>query len=74
MVDNKDGNNSLECRRNYKKGDIQGSQMSESILPDDTPLEFRILLSACRLFLRTEEPSRLEAQEIRRLLLFCSRR
>jgi len=32
-----------------------------SILPDNIPLEFQVLLSACRVFLGTEEPARLEA-------------
>ncbi len=31
-----------------------------SIFPEDTPLEFQVLLSACRVFLGTEEPDRLE--------------
>lgn len=31
-----------------------------SILPEGTPLEFHVLLSACRVFLGTEEPERLE--------------
>ncbi len=32
-----------------------------SVLPEDVPPEFRVLLSACRVFLGTEEPARLEA-------------
>lgn len=30
------------------------------VLPENTPLEFHVLLSACRVFLGTEEPERLE--------------
>jgi hypothetical protein len=33
---------------------------SAALLPDNTPLEFRVLLSACRVFLGTEEPEKLE--------------
>ncbi len=32
-----------------------------SILLEDIPLEFQVLLSACRIFLGTEEPLKLEA-------------
>ena len=38
------------------------SSARESLLPDSTPLEFRVLLSACRVFLGTEEPAKLEAR------------
>jgi hypothetical protein len=34
---------------------------SAALLPDNTPLEFRVILSACRVFLGTEEPAKLEA-------------
>jgi hypothetical protein len=37
------------------------SSARKSLLPDNTPLEFRVLLSACRTFLGTEEPAKLEA-------------
>ena len=33
---------------------------SAALLPDNTPLEFLIILSACRVFLCTEEPAKLE--------------
>jgi hypothetical protein len=34
---------------------------SAALLPDNTPLEFRVILSTCRVFLGTEEPTKLEA-------------
>ena len=40
---------------------IDTPQAPRSILPDNIPLEFQVLLSACRVFLGTEEPSSLEA-------------
>lgn len=43
-----------------KKG-LSTSQLPKSILPDNVPLEFQVLLSACHVFLGTEEPARLEA-------------
>ncbi|MHC1688632.1 MAG: nucleotidyltransferase family protein [Methanothrix sp.] len=41
---------------------IDTPQAPRSILPDNIPLEFQVLLSACRVFLGTEEPARLEAR------------
>jgi hypothetical protein len=46
MVNQEDGNMLLDWRRDHKKGIAQGSQVSESILLDDIPQEFCILLSA----------------------------
>lgn len=51
----------LDWRRYHKKGITQGPQTLESILPDNIPPEFRVLLSACRVFLDVEKPSHLEA-------------
>ncbi len=47
--------------RGHDKEEVSGSQLSECILPDNIPLEFQVLLSACRAFLGTEDPERLEA-------------
>ena len=41
---------------------IDTPQAPRSILPDNIPLEFQVLLSACRVFLGTEEPSSLKAR------------
>jgi hypothetical protein len=38
----------------------ENAEGHESIFPDNIPLEFQVLLSACRVFLGTEEPARLE--------------
>ncbi len=45
----------------HGKNGLSTSQASKSILPDNIPPEFQVLLSACRVFLGTEEPDRLEA-------------
>lgn len=47
--------------RGHKEAQASGPHAPESLLPDDTPLEFRVLLSACRVFLSMEEPAKLEA-------------
>lgn len=47
--------------RGHDKKGKSGSKTSESTLPDNIPLEFQVLLSACRVFLGTEEPDGLEA-------------
>lgn len=41
---------------------IDTPQAPRSILPDNIPLEFQVLLSACRVFLGTEEHSSLKAR------------
>jgi hypothetical protein len=47
--------------RGHERANALGPQAHEALLPDNTPLEFRVLLSACRVFLGTEEPATLEA-------------
>ena len=47
--------------RGHKEAQASGPHASESLLPEDMPLEFRVILSACRVFLGTEEPAKLEA-------------
>ena len=51
----------LPSLRDHEKANASGPQAPESLLPDNTPLEFRVILSACRVFLGTEEPAKLEA-------------
>ena len=51
----------LNRLRGNPKATASTPHAPRSILPDNIPLEFRILLSACRVFLGTEEPARLEA-------------
>ena len=51
----------LPSLRGHEKVNASGQQALESLPPDGTPLEFRVLLSACRTFLGTEEPATLEA-------------
>jgi hypothetical protein len=68
----------LPSLRGHEEANASGPQAPESLLPDDTPLEFRVILSACRVFLGTEEPMRLEAllqqgPEWERLLTLASR-
>jgi hypothetical protein len=38
-----------------------GEQAGAAMQLDSAPLEFRVILSACRIFLGTEEPAKLEA-------------
>jgi hypothetical protein len=47
--------------RSHEEANASGPQAPKSLLPDNSPQEFRVLLSACRVFLGTEEPSKLEA-------------
>ena len=47
--------------RGHEKANAPSPQALESLLPDNTPLEFRVLLSVGRVFLGTEEPATLEA-------------
>jgi len=51
----------LPSQRGHEEAHASGPQAPKSLLPDNTPLEFRVLLSACRVFLGTEEPAKLEA-------------
>jgi len=52
----------LPSLRGHKEAQASAPQAPESLLPDNTntPLEFRVLLSACRIFLGTEEPTKLQ--------------
>jgi hypothetical protein len=52
----------LPSLRGHEEANAPSPQASESLLPDNTPPEFLIILSACRVFLGTEEPADLEAQ------------
>jgi hypothetical protein len=68
----------LPSLSDHKEEQASGPQAPESLLPDDTPLEFRVILSACRVFLGTEEPAKLEAllqqgPERERLLTLANR-
>ena len=47
--------------RGHEEANASGQQAPESLLPDNTPHEFRVILSACRVFPGTEEPAKLEA-------------
>ena len=51
----------LPSLRGHEEANAQAPHAPESLLPDNTPLEFRVILSACRVFLGTEEPAKLEA-------------
>ena len=51
----------LPSLRSHKEAQASAPQAPESLLPSNTPLEFLIILSACRVFLGTEEPAKLEA-------------
>jgi hypothetical protein len=51
----------LDRRRGNPKEIASTTQAPRSILPGHIPLEFQVLLSACRVFLGTEEPSSLVA-------------
>jgi hypothetical protein len=51
----------LSRQTGFKNRNALGTQAISNALPDNTPLEFRVLLSACRVFLGTEEPAKLEA-------------
>jgi hypothetical protein len=51
----------LPSLRGHEKAHAPSSHAPESLLPSNTPLEFLIILSACRIFLGTEEPAKLEA-------------
>jgi hypothetical protein len=54
-------NMQLPNLRAGNKKNPPGPHAPESLLLDNTPLEFRVILSACRVFLGTEEPAKLEA-------------
>jgi hypothetical protein len=45
----------------HEEANAPSPHAQESPLPDNTPLEFRVILSACRVFLGMEEPAKLEA-------------
>jgi hypothetical protein len=45
----------LPSLRVHEEAQASGPQAPESLLPDNTPLEFRVILSACRVFLGTEK-------------------
>jgi hypothetical protein len=47
--------------KGHEEAQASAPQAPKSLLPNNTPLEFRVLLSACRVFLGTEEPAKLEA-------------
>ena len=51
----------LPSLRGHEEANASAPHAIESLLPDNTPLEFRVILSACRIFLGTEEPAKLEA-------------
>jgi hypothetical protein len=51
----------LSKQTGFKNRNALGVQAIDIALPDNTPLEFQVLLSACRVFLGTEEPAKLEA-------------
>ena len=51
----------LPSLRGHEEANAPSPQAPESLLPDNTPLEFRVILSACSVFLGTEEPAKLEA-------------
>jgi hypothetical protein len=68
----------LPSLRGHEEANASAPQAPESLLPDNIPLEFRVLLSACRVFLGTEEAAKLEAllpqgPEWERLLALASR-
>ena len=50
----------LDRLRGNQKDTASTPQAPKFILPDNITLEFQVLLSACRVFLGTEEPARLE--------------
>jgi hypothetical protein len=54
-------NMQLPSLRASNKKNTLGPQAPKSLLPDNTPQEFRVLLSVCRVFLGTEETAKLEA-------------
>lgn len=55
-------------RGNPRDKDTASSpQAPNPILPDNAPQEFQVLLSACRVFLGTEEPTSLEARLVQGL-------
>ena len=51
----------LPSQRGHEEANASAPHAPESLLPSNTPLEFRVILSACRVFLGTEEPAKLEA-------------
>jgi hypothetical protein len=52
----------LNRLRGNPKATVSTPHAPRSILPDNIPREFQVLLSACRVFLGTEEPACLEAK------------
>jgi hypothetical protein len=44
----------------HEETQASAPQAHECLLPDNTPREFRVLLSACCVFLGTEKPAKLQ--------------